>query len=147
MGLFDNSGEILRIAGPVGGLIAYLLVGFCVICIMEGIAEMIGHWPIGNAFVEFVQAFVDKDLAIVIGLTYWYAYAISFSTLIIAAANLAMYWNWSAILQDFLFIGGIPVFLLIINCLGVFVRLLNGLCDLLANRLSGMVMSRLLWER
>ena len=112
MGLFDNSGEILNIAGPVGGLIAYLIVGVAVICIMEGIAEMIGHWPIANAMVEFVKAFVDKDLAIVVGLAYWYlftsasyisvyaeqfryAYAISFNHLIIAAANLARYWDWS----------------------------------------------------
>jgi L-asparagine transporter-like permease len=72
MGLFDNSGEILNIAGPVGGLIAYIIVGIAVICIMEGVAEMIGHWPIANAMVEFVKAFVDKDLAIVVGLAYWY---------------------------------------------------------------------------
>lgn len=72
MGLFENSGEILNIAGPVGGLIAYIVVGIAVICIMEGVAEMIGHWPIANAMVEFVKAFVDKDLAIVVGLAYWY---------------------------------------------------------------------------
>jgi amino acid permease len=39
---------------------------------MEGIAEMIGHWPIPNAMVEFVKAFVDKDLAIIVGFAYWY---------------------------------------------------------------------------
>lgn len=72
MGLFDNSGEILGIAGPAGALISYIVVGIGVICIMEGIAEMIGHWPIANAMVEFVKAFVDKDLAIVVGLAYWY---------------------------------------------------------------------------
>ncbi len=138
MGLCDNSGEILQIAWPVGGLVAYLIVGVAVICIMEGIAEMIGHWPIANAMVEFVKAFVDKDLAIVVGLAYWYlfttasyisvyaeqsryAYAISFATLIIAAANLARYWDWSVVLQDFIFILGVPIFLLVVNCLGVFV--------------------------
>lgn len=120
MGLFDNSGEILNIAGPVGGLIAYIIVGIAVICIMEGVAEMIGHWPIANAMVEFVKAFVDKDLAIVVGLAYWYAYAISFATLIIAAANLARYWDWSVVLQDLMFILGVPILLLVVNCLGVF---------------------------
>ncbi len=43
MGLFDNSGEILGIAGPAGALISYIVVGIGVICVMEGIAEMIGH--------------------------------------------------------------------------------------------------------
>jgi amino acid transporter len=121
MGLFDNSGEILGIAGPVGALISYIITGIGVICIMEGIAEMIGHWPIANAMVEFVKAFVDKDLAIIVGLAYWYAYAISFASLIISAANLASYWDWSPILQDFIFIGGAPLLLLAINCLGVLV--------------------------
>jgi hypothetical protein len=50
-----------------------------------------------------------------------YAYAISFATLIIAAANLASYWDWSVILQDFVFIGGAPILLIIINCFGVLV--------------------------
>lgn len=72
MGLFDNSGEILRIAGPAGGLMAYILVGICVVCVMESLAEMIGHWPIANCMVEFVDKFVDKDLAIVVGVAYWY---------------------------------------------------------------------------
>lgn len=72
MGLFDNSGEVLRIAGPAGGLMAYIVVGVCVICVMEGLGEMIGHWAIPNCLVEFVAKFVDKDLAIVVGLAYWY---------------------------------------------------------------------------
>jgi amino acid transporter len=70
-GLFDDSGEILRVAGPVGGLVTYIIVGFGVICVIEGLAEMIGHWPIANAMVEFVKAFVDKDLAVVVGIAYW----------------------------------------------------------------------------
>jgi amino acid permease len=74
MGLFDNSGEILAIAGPGGALLAYGLVGVGVICLMEGIAEMIGHWPISNAMIEFVKVFVDRDLAVVIGLAYWYVW-------------------------------------------------------------------------
>lgn len=71
MGLFDNSGEILRIAGPAGGITAFGIVGIGVILIMEGIAEMIAHWPISNAMFEFVKRFVDKELALVVGFAYW----------------------------------------------------------------------------
>lgn len=60
--------------GPAGALISYVVVGIGVICIIEGIAEMIGYWPIANAMFEFVKAFVDKDLAIVVGLAYCYVY-------------------------------------------------------------------------
>ncbi len=72
MGLFVNSGEILGIAGPMGGLMAYIVVGICVICVMDGVGEMIGHWPIANCMVDFVAKFVDKDLAIIVGIAYWY---------------------------------------------------------------------------
>jgi yeast amino acid transporter len=69
MGLF-NSGKILSIAGPAGGIVAFGVVGLGVIMVMEGIAEMITHWPVSNAMVEFVKTFVDKELGIVIGLAY-----------------------------------------------------------------------------
>jgi len=72
MGLFGNSGLLLGISGPSGTIFAYGLVAAGVICIMEGISELIGHWPISNAMVEFVRSFVDKEFALVIGFGYWY---------------------------------------------------------------------------
>jgi amino acid transporter len=59
------------VAGPVGGLITLIIVGFGVIFVIEGLAEMIGHWPIPNSIVEFIKAFVDRDLAVVVGVAYW----------------------------------------------------------------------------
>jgi len=53
-------------------MLAFCLVGIAVICIMRGITEMIHHWPISNALVEFVNSFVDKDLGVVVGTAYWY---------------------------------------------------------------------------
>lgn len=100
-------------------MLAIALVGVMVICVMEGLAEMIGHWPISNAMVEFVRAFVDKDLAICVGVAYWYAWSTSFATLIIAAAEFATFWDWSAVGQYVLFIAVIPVIIVCINCMGV----------------------------
>lgn len=70
-GIFVNSGEILRIAGPGGALIAFAVVGLGAIAAMDGHAEMIGLFPIANAKVEYVKEFVDEDLAIVVGFAYW----------------------------------------------------------------------------
>lgn len=138
MGLFDNSGLVLGIAGPSGTILAYGLVAAAVVCIMEGVSEMIGHWPISNAMIEFVRSFVDKDLAMVVGFAYWYAsanilsdeqanmdrasYSISFATLIVAAANLATYWEWANFWQSAIFIFFLPAILLVLNCLGVKAR-------------------------
>jgi hypothetical protein len=71
LGLFTDSGEILNLAGPCGGLVAFVLVALLVIFVMSGIAEMIHHWPISGALVEFVRSFIDGDLAIIVGIAYW----------------------------------------------------------------------------
>lgn len=72
IGFAITSGEIIAIAGPEGTLIAFFIVGVVVVCVMEGVCEMINLWPVPNAMVEFVKTFVDQDLAIVVGVTYWY---------------------------------------------------------------------------
>jgi yeast amino acid transporter len=71
IGFAKSSGEIIAIAGPGGALIAYVVVGLVAVCVMEGVCEMINLWPISNGMIEFVRSFVDPDLAIVVGFTYW----------------------------------------------------------------------------
>ncbi|KAL8788187.1 MAG: hypothetical protein Q9213_001826 [Squamulea squamosa] len=65
--IFSTSGEILAIAGPAGVLTAFAVVGVITISVMEGLSEMIELWPVSNAMMEFVKAFVDEDLATVVG--------------------------------------------------------------------------------
>ena len=62
----------MNTAGPGGLLIAWAFVSVTAICVMEGLSEMIIMWPVSNAMVEYVKAFVDRDLAIVVGLAYWF---------------------------------------------------------------------------
>lgn len=71
LGIFIRCGETLAIAGPAGTILAFGLVGVVAICVMDGIAEMVELWPISNPFSEFVSAFVDEDLGIVVGFAYW----------------------------------------------------------------------------
>ena len=70
MGLFNNSGEILSITGPGGGILAFTVIGIAVMFVVKGITEIIGHWPIDNGMIEFERVSVNKDLAIVIGFAY-----------------------------------------------------------------------------
>jgi amino acid transporter len=37
----------------------------------EGVSEFIQLFPAPNAIVEYVRAFVDKDLGWVVGIAYW----------------------------------------------------------------------------
>ncbi|THY16386.1 hypothetical protein D6D00_08917 [Aureobasidium pullulans] len=92
LGIFIRCGETLAIAGPAGTILAFGLVGVVAICVMDGIAEMVELWPISNPFSEFVSAFVDEDLGIVVGFAYWYTYAVNFQSLLGAAASLLNIW-------------------------------------------------------
>jgi yeast amino acid transporter len=62
----------MNIAGPSGLLAAWAFVSVTAICVLDGLAEMTIMWPVSNAMVEYVKAFVDRDLAIVVGLAYWF---------------------------------------------------------------------------
>ncbi|KAL9038649.1 MAG: hypothetical protein Q9180_003006 [Flavoplaca navasiana] len=117
--IFSTSGEILAIAGPAGVLTAFAVVGVITISVMEGLSEMIELWPVSNAMMEFVRAFIDEDLATVVGIAYWYSYASLFATLIIAAAEFTGYWDLAQVWQSFLIFVLCPVILLALNCAGV----------------------------
>ncbi|KAH6682673.1 amino acid permease-domain-containing protein [Halenospora varia] len=104
LGFATTTGEVLAISGPGGVLIAFGVVGLISICVMEGICDMIVLLPISNAMIEFVRAFVDPDLAIVVGFAYWYTYCVNLAALIIGTVDLFKYWNISFALQNVLYV-------------------------------------------
>ena len=59
-------------AGPAGVLCAFVIVGLIAICVFECLSELIQMFPAPNALLEYVRAFVDPDLAWVVGIAYWY---------------------------------------------------------------------------
>ena len=65
-------GTVLHTASTAGTLIALGIVGFVAICVTASLGELVVLWPVPNALVEYVKTFVDKDLAWVVGITYWY---------------------------------------------------------------------------
>lgn len=95
IGFFQNSSYALNVAGPLGALVAFFVVGFVVLCVMKCIGEMITTFPTSNAMVEFVHKFVDEDLAAIVGIGYWFMHCAIFAALIISSMNLIGYWNLS----------------------------------------------------
>ena len=65
-------GQFLRTAGPAGLFVAIGYVALTAIFVMEGLGELVVQWPVANAMVQYVKVFVDEELAIVVGLVYWY---------------------------------------------------------------------------
>ena len=70
-GIFYGDGSALEVAGPGGMLLAFCLVGIIAICVIEGISEMAQQFRTPNLLVEVMRAFVDPDLAWVVGIAYW----------------------------------------------------------------------------
>lgn len=75
MGLFD--GLTPKRCGPLGTLLVYLIMGICAVCITECLAETLGSGPIGTSMIEFVGTLLDRDLAVVVGVAYWYLFPLS----------------------------------------------------------------------
>jgi amino acid transporter len=126
----------LAISGPGGLLIAFGVVGMVAIFVVEGICELIVMWPIPNAMMEFVAAFVDGDLAIVVGIAYWwvvhirlcgyiglilhrYTNVVTFAALIIGSGDLLNYFEISSPILNVTFL----LFLLL--CVGINSRVIK----------------------
>ncbi|QIX00547.1 hypothetical protein AMS68_006064 [Peltaster fructicola] len=86
-GLYTGSGSMLKTAGPGATVTAFALNGALAVMVMQCIGEMICIWPIPNALFRFVGAFVDEELGQIVGLAYWFAWAVSFQALITAASQ------------------------------------------------------------
>jgi len=88
IGIFQNTTYVFQIAGAGYGALAFAVVSVVAICVVEPAGEMLQLFPISNARVEFVRAFVDEDLAALVGTGYWLSYAIMLNSLIVSATNL-----------------------------------------------------------
>lgn len=88
VGYFQNTTYALKVVGAGGAAVAFFIVGVIAFCVVDCTSEMLSLFPIANPMVEFVRAFVDEDLATVIGTSYWLSYAAIFNSLVISAINL-----------------------------------------------------------
>lgn len=60
---------------------------------MDGTSEMIQNFPCTNALIEYVDAFVDPELAICVGFAYFCVWSIFFSLQLGAAADFCSVWT------------------------------------------------------
>ncbi|KAI9280578.1 amino acid permease/ SLC12A domain-containing protein [Umbelopsis sp. AD052] len=91
-GLFLNSGGNIASAGPAGALIAYIVIGFMVFCIMTCLGEMATYMPISGSFNLYASKFVDPALGFALGWNYWFSWAVTIATELSAAATIIDYW-------------------------------------------------------
>lgn len=92
-GLFLGSGHALAGAGPLGALIAYILVGTVSYSSLCAIGEMTTWAPISGTFPHFSARWVDPALGFAVGWNYFYTNAISTPVEITAAVILLSFWD------------------------------------------------------
>ncbi|KAJ3347300.1 hypothetical protein HDU91_006817, partial [Kappamyces sp. JEL0680] len=103
-GLFIGSGTVLKEAGPLGVLIAYLIAGVIVYFVLTSVGEMSALFPVAGSFFSLGTRFVEPALGFSIGWNYWLIYAFTLPAELVALANLLQFWwpdipKWAIILS------------------------------------------------
>lgn len=117
-GLFLGSGEALRVAGPLGALIAYVLVGTVAYSSLCSVGEMSTFAPISGTFPHFAARWVDPAFGFAVGWNYFYGQAISVPVEVAAAVILLTFWDNNAS-HAAIYTAVICVFVCAINIFGV----------------------------
>ncbi|KAL8377330.1 hypothetical protein RB595_008155 [Gaeumannomyces hyphopodioides] len=121
-GIFNTTGEALRLSGSMGLLTAVLIFGTVAVAVGETVAELVQLFPVPNAIFEYVDTFVDHDAAWAVGVLYWFTYASIVPYQVLNATKMLRFWlgsNSEASLRIFAAIA--PFVLLIINLADVVV--------------------------
>lgn len=66
-GLFIKTGDLIANAGPLGALLAYLIAGFSVLCVVLSLGEMATLIPISGSFNAYADRFVEPALGFTSG--------------------------------------------------------------------------------
>ncbi|RKF58095.1 Proline-specific permease [Erysiphe neolycopersici] len=92
-GLFIGTGSALATSGPAGLLLAYIIVGGLLWCVMESIGEMATLFPTAGSFPHIATRFIDPALGFTLAISYGYCYTIAIGSEMTAAAIIVSYWT------------------------------------------------------
>lgn len=91
-GIFLTSGSALYVAGPMGAILAYCVMGFMVYLLMNSLGEMSAYRPVSGSFCEYSSNYVSKPFGFMMGYNYWFNWAITIAVELIAAALVMGFW-------------------------------------------------------
>ncbi|KAG9014333.1 hypothetical protein FRB94_012739 [Tulasnella sp. JGI-2019a] len=117
-GLFLGSGKALERAGPLGALLAYILIGSVAYSSLCSVGEMTCFAPISGTFPHYAARWVDPAFGFAVGWNYLYQQVITVPAEITAAAILISFWDDSTARRP-MYIALILIFMCMINLFGV----------------------------
>ena len=92
-GLFVGTGAAYAKAGPAGLLLAYIIVGAVLWCVMQSIAELATVFPTAGSFPHWATRFIDPSVGFSLAISYGYCYTIAIASETSAAAVIVQYWS------------------------------------------------------
>lgn len=92
-GLFVGTGSAYAKAGPAGLLLAYIIVGMVLWCVMQSIAELATLFPTAGSFPHWATRFIDPAVGFSLAISYGYCYTIAIASETSAAAVIVSYWT------------------------------------------------------
>ncbi|RAO74201.1 uncharacterized protein BHQ10_010213 [Talaromyces amestolkiae] len=92
-GLFVGTGAAYAKAGPAGLLLAFIIVGMVLWCVMQSIAELATLLPSAGSFPHWATRFIDPSVGFSLAISYGYCYTIAIASEVSAAAVVVSYWT------------------------------------------------------
>ncbi|KAH8110671.1 amino acid permease [Phellopilus nigrolimitatus] len=118
-GLFLGTGSGLANGGPLGLLLAYMIVGSLCYSVMVSLGEMISYLPVPGGHIKLAERFVDPAFSFTLGWNYWYNWTIGLPAELSAAAVLMQFWKSPDEVNPAVWITMCLVVIVIINVFGV----------------------------
>ncbi|KAL0576415.1 Amino-acid permease inda1 [Marasmius crinis-equi] len=91
-GLFVGSGSALRVGGPAGILLGWILIGMMMISVTQAIGEMSILYPLSGGFYMLANRFLDPGFAFAMGWNYYLQWACVLPLEITVAVTTVNYW-------------------------------------------------------
>ncbi|KAK1227092.1 Amino-acid permease inda1 [Marasmius sp. AFHP31] len=92
-GLFVGSGNALRLGGPAGVLIAWILIGAMLINVTQALGEMSIVFPVSGGFYTLSDRFIDSGFAFAMGWNYVLQWIVIVPLEVSVAATTVGYWG------------------------------------------------------
>ncbi|PSR91904.1 amino acid permease/ SLC12A domain-containing protein [Coniella lustricola] len=92
-GLFISSGHALNSGGPATLILAYLMVGAMLYCVMQALGELAVVYPIAGSFSAYSTRFLDPAWGFAMGWNYALQWLIVLPLEIIGASITISYWD------------------------------------------------------
>lgn len=70
-GLFMGSGEVISQAGPLGAVLAYIIVGLIAYMVMLSLGELAVHLLVSGSFGAFATPYIGPGTGYMVSWMYW----------------------------------------------------------------------------